>query len=68
MHEFENSDLPGLCATLYNHSATKTVVLGIALAMAAQVLAGKPAPHVPKSIVSDWSQRHVLYPDSKEAR
>ena len=46
-------------------AAKKAAVLGIAFAMAAQVLAAKPAPHLPKSIVSDWSQRHVLYPDSK---
>jgi len=27
------------------------------------ILASKPAPHVPKGIVSDWTQRHVLYPE-----
>jgi len=52
--------------TLPSVSAIRSVGLGVALAMTAQVLAGKPAPHVPKSIVSDWTQRHVLYPDSKD--
>jgi hypothetical protein len=54
-----------LAHTLHSFSAIKSVALWIALAMTAQVLAAKPAPHVPKSIVSDWTQRHVLYPDSK---
>ena len=30
------------------------------------MLASKPAPHVPKGIVSDWTQHHVLYPDSQD--
>jgi hypothetical protein len=25
---------------------------------------GRPAPHVPLGIVSDWTQHHILYPDS----
>ena len=52
--------------TRFFFSAIKSVALGIVFAMTAQVLAGKPAPHVPKSVVSDWTQRHVLYPDSKD--
>src|SRR5580692_1073265 len=46
-------------------SGMKGVVAGILFVLTAQVLASKPAPHVPKGIVSDWTQRHVLYPDSK---
>jgi hypothetical protein len=34
--------------------------------LSAHTLASKPALHVPKGIVSDWTQRHVLYPDSKD--
>jgi hypothetical protein len=62
-----NSRIPtSLDRTLRSYRGIKTAILGIAFAMTAQGLAGKPAPHVPKSIVSDWSQRHVLYPDSKD--
>lgn len=47
--------------------ASREVIKGFVVAMVftltARVLASKPAPHVPKSIVSDWTQRHVLYPD-----
>jgi hypothetical protein len=46
--------------------AMKTAFLGIALALTGHMLASKPAPHVPKGIVSDWTQRHVLYPDSQD--
>jgi hypothetical protein len=34
--------------------------------LSAHMLVSKPAPHVPKGIVSDWTQRHVLYPDSRD--
>jgi len=34
--------------------------------LSTHMLASKPAPHVPKGIVSDWTQRHVLYPDSRD--
>ena len=34
--------------------------------LSAHMLASKPAPHVPKGIVSDWTQRHVLYPNSRD--
>jgi hypothetical protein len=44
--------------------ATKTAFVGIVFVLSAHMLASKPAPHVPKGIVSDWTQRHVLYPDS----
>src|SRR5580692_9454438 len=52
--------------TLAYHGATKGAVVGIVFALTAQVLVGKPAPHVPVGIVSDWSHHHVLYPDSKD--
>ena len=54
-----------LCASLAVRSPIRGCVIAIVVAMTAQVLASKPAPHVPKSIVSDWTQRHVLFPDSK---
>jgi hypothetical protein len=44
----------------------KGIVAGIVFALTAQVLVGQTAPHVPMGIVSDWSQHHVLYPDSKD--
>jgi len=56
----------GLHRKLTSLGAPKGIVVGIVFALTAQVLAGKPAPHVPKSIVSDWTHRHVLYPDSKD--
>ena len=46
--------------------AMKTVFFGIVLALTGNMLASKPAPHVPKGIVSDWTQRHVLYPDTQD--
>src|SRR4029077_11865023 len=46
--------------------ATKTAFAGIAFVLWANMLASKPAPHVPKGIVSDWTQRHALYPDSSD--
>jgi hypothetical protein len=44
----------------------KTAFLGIVFVLTGQMLASKPAPHVPKGIVSDWTQHHVLYPDSQD--
>jgi hypothetical protein len=56
----------------------KSMVAGIVLALAAQVLVGQTAPrvspqlptqissHVRLGIVSDWTHHHVLYPDSKD--
>jgi len=60
----------------------KGIVAGIVFALAVQSLAGQTAPQVsqqvagqtrsgasprvPQSIVSDWTHRHVLYPDSKD--
>jgi len=59
--------IPGdLCRSLASLGAVKGVIVGMVFVLTAQVLAGKPAEHVPKSIVSDWAQRHVLYPDSKD--
>ncbi len=46
--------------------AMKTAFFGIVLALTGNMLASKPAPHVPKGIVSDWTQRHVLYPDTQD--
>jgi hypothetical protein len=34
--------------------------------LTARVLAGQTAPQAPLGIVSDWTHRHVLYPDSKD--
>jgi hypothetical protein len=55
-----------MSAVLASCDAIKGFVVAIVFTLTAQVLASKPAPHVPKSIVSDWTQRHVLYPDSKD--
>jgi len=44
----------------------KSIVVGLVFALTAQVLVGKPAPHVPLGIVSDWTHHHVLFPDSKD--
>ena len=44
----------------------KRVVLGIVFTLTAQALVGQTAPHVHLGIVSDWTQHHVLYPDSKD--
>jgi hypothetical protein len=44
--------------------AMKTAFVGIVSVLSVQMLASKPAPHVPKGIVLDWTHRHVLYPDS----
>jgi hypothetical protein len=49
-----------------SRDAIRALVVAIVFTLAAQVLASKPAPHVPKGIVSDWTHRHVLYPDSKD--
>jgi len=46
--------------------ALKTAFVGVGFVLSAHILASKPAPHVPKGIVSDWAQRHVLYPDSRD--
>jgi hypothetical protein len=40
----------------------KRIVVGIVLALAAHVLMGQTALHVPLGIVSDWTHHHVLYP------
>jgi hypothetical protein len=44
----------------------KRIVVGIVCALTAQVLVGQSTPDVPLGIVSDWTHRHVLYPDSKD--
>ena len=44
----------------------KGIVIGIVFALTAQVALGQHASHVPLGIVSDWTHRHVLYPDSKD--
>jgi hypothetical protein len=46
--------------------AMKTAFIGIVFVLSAHRLASKPTPHVPKGIVSDWTQRHVIYPDSRD--
>jgi hypothetical protein len=45
----------------------KAGLIGIVVVLSARMFAGKPAPHVPKSIVSDWSRRYVLYKESGDA-
>jgi hypothetical protein len=44
----------------------KVIVVAIVCALAAPLLAAQNAPQVPLGIVSDWSHRHVLYPESKD--
>ena len=44
----------------------KAGLLGIVVVVSAQMFAGKPAPHVRKAIVSDWSHRYVLYRESSD--
>jgi hypothetical protein len=44
----------------------KAGLVGIVVALSARMLIGKPAPHVPKSIVSDWSHRYVLYKEPSD--
>jgi hypothetical protein len=56
----------GVRAALAYRDAVSGFVITIVFALTAPVLASKPAPHAPKGIVSDWTQRHVLYPDSKD--
>ncbi len=55
-----------MSTALASRDAIRVLVVAIVFTLTAQVLASRPSPHVPKSIVSDWSQRHVLYPDSKD--
>jgi hypothetical protein len=43
----------------------KNIVAGIVL-LTAHVLVGQTAAQAPLGIVSDWTHRHVLYPDSKD--
>lgn len=45
----------------------KAALVGIVAVLSAHILAGKPAPHVPKGIVSDWTHRHVLYKESSDS-
>jgi hypothetical protein len=44
----------------------KVLFIGVVIVLSAHLLAGKPAPHVPKSVISDWTHRFVLYPDSND--
>jgi hypothetical protein len=44
----------------------KIVLAGVVFVVSAHMLAGKPAQHVPKSIVSDWAQHYLRYPDSQD--
>jgi len=47
--------------------AVQVCLFAAVFALAAQGLASNPAPHVPKGIVSDWSQRHVLFSNQKDS-
>lgn len=44
----------------------KGILVGTAIALCAIALSGKPAPHVPLGIVSDWTHHHVLFPNSRD--
>jgi hypothetical protein len=44
----------------------KRIVVGIVCALAAPLLAAQMAPPVRRGVVSDWTSRHVLYPDSQD--
>ena len=44
----------------------KGMIVGMAIALCAIALAGKPARHVPLGIVSDWTHHHVLFPNSRD--
>ena len=46
--------------------AMKGVIFGLLFAATAQALVAQSAPHVPQGVVSDWTHRHVLYPDSTD--
>ena len=47
-------------------SNMKIIVVGIVCALAAPMFAAQNAADVPMGIVSDWSHRHVLYPESQD--
>ena len=51
-------------ASLTSRRAIRSYFVAIVFTLAAQGLASKPAPHVPKGIVSDWTQRHILFSDA----
>ena len=44
----------------------KGIVLGIVCALVSPLLAAPRVPQVRLGVVSDWTTRHVLYPDSKD--
>lgn len=44
----------------------KRIVVGVVIALATPALVGGPLPRTPVGIASDWTHRHVLYPDSKD--
>jgi hypothetical protein len=46
--------------------AVVAAFVGVACLLSARLLVGERAPHVPKHMVSDWSHRHVLFPDSTD--
>jgi hypothetical protein len=46
--------------------STVAALIGLGFLFSAHLLASKPEPHVPKSVVSDWTRRYVLYPDSND--
>ena len=54
-----------VCATQASHSAMQRSLIAIVFALAAPGLLAKPAPHVPKGVVSDWGQRRVFYSNEK---
>ena len=55
-----------ICASLASGNAVKGFVVVVAFTLTSHIVVSKPAPHVSKAIVSDWSHRHVLYRDSMD--
>ena len=45
----------------------KGIILGVVIALTAPALMSEPAPHGPQRVISDWTHRHVLYPDAKDS-
>jgi len=46
--------------------AMKGVIVATVFSLAAQALMAQSATHVRRGVVSDWTQHHVLFPDSKD--
>jgi hypothetical protein len=55
-----------MCWSLAFPGAVKGVIVVLVFAVTAQVLVAQSAPHVPQGIVADWTDHHVLFPDSND--